>query len=116
MLVDLAAAYDTVWLRGLTLKLLKFIPSKQMVRFMLKLISNCYFSLQGNDDVAKEYQLKNGVPQGSMLAPTLFNIYTADLPIIKSKRYVYADDIANMHPSHSYSELEKTLNKDVNSL
>ena len=109
MLVDLTAAHDTVWLRGLTLKLLTFIRSKQMVRFMLELTSNRYFSFQVNDDVSKKYQLKNGVPQGSVLAPAPFNIYTADLPITKSKKYVYADDIAIMHPSHSYSELEKKL-------
>ena len=87
-----------------------------MVRFMLELIPNRYFSLQVNNDVSKKYQFKKDVPQGSVLSPTLLNIYTADVPITKSKKYVYADDIAIMRPSHSYSELGKTLIEDVNSL
>ena len=34
--LDLTAAYDTVWLRGLQLKLLETIPDKHMVSFMAK--------------------------------------------------------------------------------
>ena len=34
-LVDLSAAYDTVWHRGLTLKLLQIIPSKDIVRMIM---------------------------------------------------------------------------------
>ena len=30
--VNLSAAYDTIWHRGLTLKLLRIVPSKEMVR------------------------------------------------------------------------------------
>ena len=36
--------------------------------------------------------MKNGVPQGSVLAPLLFSVYTADLPHTRSKKYIYADD------------------------
>ena len=38
VLVDLSAAYDTVWHRGLTLKLLQVIPSKDMVRMIMSMI------------------------------------------------------------------------------
>ena len=39
VLVDLSAIYDTVWHRGLTLKLLKIIPSKDMVRMTMSMIT-----------------------------------------------------------------------------
>ena len=39
VLVDLSAAYDTVWHRGLTLKLLKTIPSKEIARVIMPMIS-----------------------------------------------------------------------------
>lgn len=40
-LIDLTAAYDTVWHRGLTAKLLRVLPDRRMVRHIMELISNC---------------------------------------------------------------------------
>ena len=36
--VDLTAAYDTVWHRGLTCKLLRLLPDKHMVRMIMELV------------------------------------------------------------------------------
>ena len=49
VLVDLTAAYDTVWHRGLTLKLLQMLPDKHMVHFIVELISNRSFVLKTSD-------------------------------------------------------------------
>ena len=35
----------------------------------------------------------NFLPQGSLLAPSLFNLYTSDLPVTHSRRFIYANDI-----------------------
>lgn len=43
--------------------------------------------------VRKSCILNNGLPQGSILAPTFFNIYTHDLSSTITKKFVYADDI-----------------------
>ena len=92
--VDLSAAYDTVWHRGLTLKLLRTVPSKHLVQVIMTMISCRSFRLQLGSSTSKVRYLSNGVPQGSVLAPMLFNIYTADLPNMPSSKFTYADDIA----------------------
>ena len=75
ILVDHTAEYDTVWHQGLTLKLLHTIPDRHLVRFICTIISNRSFTLKTSDEqVSRLRLLKNGVPQGSVLAPTLFNI------------------------------------------
>ena len=38
--IDLTAAYDTVWHRGLTCKLLRLLPDKHMVKMIMELVRN----------------------------------------------------------------------------
>ena len=47
--VDLTAAYDTVWHRGLTCKLLRLLPDKHMVRMIMELVRNRSFILTTGD-------------------------------------------------------------------
>jgi len=88
------STYDTVWLRGLTCKLLQLLPNTHLVRMIMEMVDNRSFTLTtGNGKRSRLLRLKNGVPQGSVLAPLLFNIYISDLPTIVSRKYAYADDL-----------------------
>jgi len=65
---------------------------------IVEMVSNGSFTLStGNSKRSRLRYLKNGVPQGSVLAPLLFNIYISDLPTTVSRKYAYADDLAIMH-------------------
>ena len=117
MFVHLTAAYDTVWHRGLTCKLLRLLPDKHMVQMMKKLVRNRSFSLTTGDSKPRKLRrLKNSVPQGSILAPFLFNIYIYNLPFIASKKYVYADDLAILYSSGDWKVLERILIEDMTTL
>ena len=77
-------------------------------------ISNLSFTLTTDDSKqSKLRRLKNGVPQGSVLAPLLFNIYTYDLPSMISKKFAYADDLALLHSSGNWKDLEGTLSQGM---
>ena len=116
-LVDLTAAYDTVWLRGLHLKLLRMLPDRNMVSFVMELLTNRSFTLRTSDgQVSRLRRIHNGVPQGSSLAPTLFNIYISDIPKTTSKPYGYADDLALLTAHQTWEKVEETLNKDMQSI
>ena len=67
--VDLTAFYDTVWRRGLTCKLLRTLPDRHIVSFIIKLVRNRSFTLTtGKGAQSRLRRLKNGVPQRSVLA------------------------------------------------
>ena len=83
--------------------------------FLLNQICNeghCNF----NSKQSRLRRLKNGVPQGSVLAPLLFNIYTYDLPSMISRKFAYADDLALLHFSGNWKDLEGTLSQDMSTL
>ena len=53
---------------------------------------------------------KNGLPQGSVLAPALYNIYTNDQPIpVSTRLFIYADDTAVAAQGSSLEEVEGKL-------
>ena len=115
--VDLTAAYDTVWHRGLTCKLLRLLPDRHMVSLIMELVRNRSFTLTtGNGPQSRLRRLRNGVPQGSVLAPLLFNIYTHDLPATIAKKFAYADDLAILHSARDWQTLERILTQDTATL
>ena len=71
------------------------VPDVHMVSFVMELLTNRSFKLKTSDgQVSRLRRLRNGVPQGSTLSPTLFNIYISDIPQNTSTQYGYADDLA----------------------
>ena len=92
-LVDLTAAYDTVWHQGLRLKLLRTTPDKHLVCFIMETLSNiCPWNKRRT--TKSRTTLKEWCPQGSILAPCLFNIYISDIPKTLSTKLAYPDDLA----------------------
>ena len=83
----------------------------------MELVQNRSFTLTtGNIKQSRLRRLTNGVPQGSVLAPLLFNIYTYDLPSMISRKFAYANDLALLHCSENWKDLEGTLSKVMSTL
>ena len=88
-----------------------------MLQMIVELIRNRSFTLTTGDSKPSKFRrLKNNLPQGSVLAFYLFNIYIDDLPFITSKKYAYADDLAILHSSGDWKVLERTLSDDMTTL
>jgi len=84
-----------------------------MIRLLENLISNRKFSVPLNGKVSSYKILQNGLPQGSVLSPILFNTYTDDIACTSSRKFIYADDVALVAQVRTFTELEDTLNDDL---
>ena len=114
--VDLSAAYDTVWHTGLMCKLSNIIKCRATLRLLHKMTGKRFFSVCIGQQTSKCRTVSNGVPQGSVLAPSLFNMYISDLPRTTSNRYGYADDLAITTEASSFEMLETRLGQDISRL
>ena len=64
-------------------------------------------------NISKSMPLNAGVPQGYILGPLLFFIYTSDLPLclpLEFKLFMYADDSTITCSSSNINEMENNLN------
>ena len=92
--VDLSAEYDTVNHRILIQKLYNTTQDSQLCRVFQNMLSHRRFYVELNNERSRWRKKKNGLPQGSVLSPILFNIYTNNQPIHDGTRnFIYADDI-----------------------
>ncbi|KAF0755286.1 Uncharacterized protein FWK35_00019703, partial [Aphis craccivora] len=114
--VDLSSAYDTVWRKDLLSKFLDVIPCKTLLTLLNNMLSNRQLTVYIGEEKSKTRVLNNGLPQGSVLGPLLFNLYTKDLPSTYSKKFIYADDIALASQSTSFEGLEEPLTNDLSKL
>ena len=111
VLIDLSVAYDTVMM-----KLSKAIKCRTTIRLIASLISQRNFRVFLGNQVSRKSILKNGLPQGSVLAPSFFNLYISDLPPTESLKFGYADDWTLSTQSKTCSHIESTLSHDIGHL
>ena len=77
------------------------------------LYSKSFVLYTSDGQASRSFRTKNGVAQGSVLAPCLYNIYTADFPETSAKRYMYADDVALTVSAPTFSDAERALSHDI---
>lgn len=111
--IDLSAAYDTVWREGLLYKFLKVIPCLKTLQLLNNMLCNRNFNVIIGEKISRTKTLNNGLAQGSVLAPLLFSLYIADLPVTKSRKFGYADDWAIATKNNDILEAEKDLSDDL---
>ena len=115
--VDLTAAYDTVNHRLLLLKVAKVIRNRNTILIIQSLLSNRLFFVEMDGKRSRWRKQKNGLPQGSVLAPILFNIYTNDQPQFRDiRRFIYADDLCLAVQSNSFETIERKLSDALKDL
>lgn len=79
--VDITEAFDRVWHEGLLVKLSKLLPIK-LFSILESYLNDRSFLVKGPNGIkSRTCPIRAGVPQGSVLGPILYTIYTSDMPV-----------------------------------
>ena len=100
--LDITRAFDRVWHDGLIAKLFYYNFNPYLIQIIENYLKNRRFVVTVGDVTSAPRALRAGTPQGSVISPTLYNLYTADFPKSSATSlYAYADDIAILASSRS---------------
>ncbi|MCP5014694.1 MAG: hypothetical protein GY938_05345 [Ketobacter sp.] len=93
--MDLSKAFDTVNIHTLLNKITKTDIPNTIIKFIANYLKDRKAFTTYNKYNSTRKLVRTGVPQGSVLSPSLFNIYMSDIPTPPENVHIitYADDI-----------------------
>jgi hypothetical protein len=111
--LDVNAAFDRVWHKGLLYKL-KQVFSDSYYRLFTSFFEDRCFSVRQGQIYSSLQEINAGVPQGSILSPTFYNFYTSDLPMMNGTMIAtYADDTAIMAAAEKPEDTSLMLQRQL---
>lgn len=98
VLRDIKKAFDKVWHIGLKYKIVKTELPSYMKRILCDYLTDRVIQIQIGQHLGPAFEIESGVPQGGCLSPTLFILYTSDMPnpTPYSDYITFADDITQI--------------------
>lgn len=114
--LDVAQAFDKVWHRGLEYKLYRDLPI-QYYEILKSYLSNRFFRVRYNQEYSNLKEISAGVPQGSVLGPVLYLLYTRDIPLDGGTMLgTFADDTAILTTDKAVNVSARKLQDAVNNI
>ena len=117
VLLDFSKAYDTVWRQKLLASLLDKGMPKAYVKWLHGFLQNRQARVRFGSEISNSRTMKQGLPQGSVLAPILFILYINNLAELLPESTInamYADDVSILGQSTTKEEAERLAQETVN--
>lgn len=111
--LDVAQAFDKVWHKGLLHKLELVLP-RQYSQILKSYLSDRYFRVKKEESYSDLKDIQAGVPQGSVLGPVIYLLYTSDIPELEHRTIAtFADDTAVMAVGDTHEEAADKLQRSI---
>ena len=107
--LDISKAFDRAWHAGLLHKLKSYGISGQIFDLFSSFLSNRWLRVVLDGKSSQEYPVNTGVPQGSIIDPTLSLQYINYLPDVIFNIAIYADDTTLYSKCDQASDLWQQL-------
>lgn len=113
---DIEKAYDSMWREGPLIKMNKLGIGGRLSNWIMDFLTKRTFKVKVGSEISDSFDIVNGIPQGSVISPILFNIMINDIfenigVAIQSS--VYADDGAiwkkEKNPPHVLKCIQKAV-------
>jgi len=116
---DLEKAFDVAPHAGILNKLEKNNLNPCLIKWVKCFLSDRSYQVNWKNNKSKSFSINRGVPQGSCLSPTLFNLYFSDIADVipkNSDKALFADDLAIWHSDSSLKVIEFNLQRAINKI
>lgn len=116
LFMDIAQAFDKVWHVGLQYKIKQCLPH-DFYRILTSYLMDRYFIIKHQDAYTNVRPIKSGIPQGSVLGPILYLLYTADIPTSNQVTVAtFADDTAVLSSHEDPNKATEVLQENINNI
>ena len=114
-LLDVEKAFDNVWHDGLIHKLVQTRFPLYLVKMVRSYLNDRHFRVHLSGVHSELHGIPAGVPQGSLLGPILYSVFTSDVPPLPCGccLALYADDSAIMANGRTPKQYRARLQRGV---
>lgn len=116
LFLDVSQAFDKVWHEGLLFKIKMNVPDS-MFTILKSYLEERYYRVKHEADTSKIYPIRSGVPQGSVLGPILYLIFTHDIPTNENvTTTTFADDTAMLVTDENPATATESLQRHIRNI
>ncbi|CAH2108181.1 unnamed protein product [Euphydryas editha] len=112
----ISQAFDRVWHIGLMYKIKNQLPINYYI-LLKSYLADRFFCVRQGEEITKLHRAHAGVPQGSVLGPILYLVFTADLPTTDGVVIgTFTDDTTALSTHDEPAQASNMLQRSLNSI